>query len=219
MEPVSVIIPAYNEEERILETLSTLQGKEWIHQIIVVDDGSSDQTVAIAKQFTPFVYQHASNQGKAEAMLTGASKAESSILLFLDADLGKSAAKAKELITPLWQDHADMTVASFPPALNSGFGIVKRLAILAIYLQTGKKLTAPLSGQRAIKKELFKSSYRGDHGFGIEVGLSIDFIKAGHRLLEIPIAFSHREMGKTFKGFLHRMKQGVAVCQSLLSRR
>ncbi|WP_025026177.1 glycosyltransferase family 2 protein [Caldalkalibacillus mannanilyticus] len=219
MEPVSVIIPAYNEEERIGRTLAVLRNQQWVQELIVVDDGSSDRTGDEARQHTDDVLRHSENMGKAKAILTGVERAQSSLLLLLDADLEDSAILAKSLLVPIWENEADMTIAIFPPALQSGFGLVKRVASWAIYRQTGQSVQAPLCGQRAIRKKAFDQCYRGDRGFGIEVGLTLDFIRSGYRVSEVPIAFSHREMGRDIRGFTHRFKQGLAVCHSLISRR
>ena len=159
------------------------------------------------------------NYGKGKALQTGCSLAKGDIYLFLDADLGESAPLAISLITPIQLKQADMTIALFPPSTASGFGIVKRFAGWAILQKTGRRLKAPLSGQRAIRKQMFWSCYQGDQGFGFEVGLSIDFLLAGYQLEEVEIPFTHRETGKGWTGFLHRFKQGLAVSHALLSRR
>jgi glycosyltransferase involved in cell wall biosynthesis len=219
VEQVSVIIPAYNEESRIENTLRSLHMEDWIKELIVVDDGSTDQTVTLAKKWTNHVIRLPHNVGKALALQTGYKYATSPILLFLDADLEESTRFAKKLVEPVWRDDVDMTIAVLPAARNGGFGLVKQFAAWGIYYKTGRRLCSPLSGQRAIKKDVVEACYQGDRGFGIEVGLSLDFLLAGYTIEEVPIPFTHRETGKRVPGFLHRMKQGVSVCQALLSRR
>jgi glycosyltransferase involved in cell wall biosynthesis len=219
VEQVSVIIPAYNEEQRIENTLRSVYQKEWIKELIVVDDGSTDQTATIAKKWTNHVIRLPHNAGKAFALKAGCDYATSPILLFLDADLEESTSFAKKLVEPMWQEDVDMTIAVLPAARNGGFGLVKQFAAWGIYYKTGRRLHAPLCGQRAIKKVVIEACYQGDRGFGIEVGLSLDCLLAGYTIQEVPIPFTHRETGKRVPGFLHRMKQGVSVCQALLSRR
>lgn len=220
MDSVSIIIPAYNEEERIETTLrSLLQSGEWFQEIIVVDDGSTDRTYTLAKQWTPHVLRLEQNHGKAYALQQGCSLASSGIFLFLDADLDETAPLGISLVQPLRERKADMTVAVFPPTVHSGFGLVRKFAEWGIYKKTGVSLQAPLCGQRAIRREVYQACYQGDQGFGIEVGLTVDLLLAGYKLEEIEIAFAHRETGKSIAGFLHRFRQGIAISQALLSRR
>lgn len=219
LEQVSIIIPAYNEELRIGNTLSSLRNEAWIREVIVVDDGSEDKTYSVSKKWTKHVIQLPHNSGKAKAIAKGCEYASSSILLFLDADLEHSAALAKMLIPPIWDEEADMTIAIFPPTLSGGFGMVKTVASWGIHKKTGRRLLAPLCGQRAIKKEVLQACYQGDRGFGIEVGLAVDCLRAGYKVQEVEIGFTHRETGRSVSGFFHRMKQGISVCQALFSRR
>lgn len=220
MDSVSIIIPAYNEEERIGTTLRSLvQSGSWFDELIVVDDGSNDKTHSIAEQWTKQVMRIEQNQGKGFALQMGSSMAKGDILLFLDADLEETAAFGKQLLPPLEQNKVEMTVAILPPTRKSGFGLVKRLARWGIYRETGVFLEAPLSGQRAIRRNIYQACSPGDQGFGFEVGLTVELLKAGYSIEEVEIPFCHRETGKNISGFMHRFRQGVAVSQALFSRR
>lgn len=219
MSDVSIIIPAYNEAHYIGSTLEALlKDSSWFGELIVVDDGSTDQTVSLARRFTNQVVRLPHNQGKAAAIMAGVKRATCSTLLFLDADLGESAILAPSLIQPVQGDLCDMSIAVLPEARRGGFGIVKQLARKGIYKRSGVWLRAPLSGQRALRKEEFLAIYRPDEGFGFEVGLTIDYLQAGLRIKELEIPFVHRERGKTISGFWHRFKQGLAVQQALKVR-
>ncbi|MDQ0337712.1 glycosyltransferase involved in cell wall biosynthesis [Caldalkalibacillus uzonensis] len=220
MDQVSIIIPAYNEEQYIGQTLSTLVGSgDWFKELIVIDDGSDDNTFHQARVYTPHVIRLSGNKGKSAAMMTGVYQSRGSILVFLDADLGNSAHLAKLLLQPVQNQAADMTIAVLPRTKQGGLGLVKRFASWGIYRQTGVWLEAPLSGQRAVRKKHFLSSYRGDQGFGFEVGLTIDYLQAGYVIQEVEVPFTHRERGKTVDGFWHRFKQGLAVKQALKLRK
>mgnify|MGYP001502956578 CR=1 FL=1 len=220
MDSVSIIIPAYNEAERIGTTLRSLvQSGSWFDELIVVDDGSGDGTSSIAKQWTDQVVRLEENRGKGYALTLGSSIAKGDLLLFLDADLEKTAALAKRLLPPIAENRVEMTVAILPPTRKSGFGLVKRLARWGIYRKTGVLLQAPLSGQRAIRKDVFQASSPAEQGFGFEVDLTVKLLKRGYQIEELEIPFSHRETGKDVAGFIHRFRQGVAVSQALFSRR
>ncbi len=219
MTDVSIIIPAYNEEDYIGSTLKALtEDPSWYNELIVVDDGSTDKTSRVAKQYVSQVISLPYNQGKSAALMAGVAHSSGAFLVFLDADLGDSARLAQRLVKPVQEEACDMSIAILPPTTEGGLGIVKNWAKRGIYDLTGVWLTAPLSGQRALRKKEFLSTYKGDQGFGFEVGLTIDYLRAGYRIKEIEIPFVHRQHGKTWAGFWHRFKQGLAVNQALKVR-
>ncbi len=219
-ENISVIIPAYNEENYIKSTIEAIFFWPFLVEIIVVNDGSKDQTEkileAIAMDIPIKSITLTSNQGKGQALMEGLKLATGSIIMFLDADLGESAKYATKLLTPILEKKADMTVAILPKSKKkAGFGFVKNLADKGIYHLTGFKSLAPLSGQRAMKREVIEQIPKLIHGFGIEVGLTIDAIKKGFSIREIEIPFQHRETGRDIQGFYHRGKEFIAVIRAL----
>src|SRR5690606_2730003 len=116
--------------------------------------------------------------------------------------LEQSAVHLAALIEPVAAGRTDMAIAVFAaPSQNGGFGIAKRVAQAGIYRLTGRRLAAPLSGQRAIRRELLQSIGRLPQGFGIEVGLTIDAARMGWCIAEVPLPLKHRELGKTMRGF------------------
>lgn len=217
---VSCIVPAYNEEHYISATLSALRRLPEIHEIIVVDDGSKDATVRLAKKWADIVIPHPRNKGKGAAMYTGLNASSGDILLFVDGDLGLSAKNAAMLIDPLIQEQAHMTVAVLPPARRQGgFGLVKNLAAHGISRITGFTPRAPLSGQRGITRNAVNSITSWDCRFGIEVGMTIDVLLAGYHIRELEVPFSHRETGRDWRGWMHRGKQYWSVRKILKVKR
>ncbi|GAB7386178.1 glycosyltransferase family 2 protein [Bacillaceae bacterium] len=216
MVKVSVIIPAFNEEAYLEETLTALRPLGFVHELIVVDDGSSDRTAEIASRYADRVIRHEKNKGKGAALQTGWQQARGDVFLFLDADLGKTVRHSESLLEPIVTEAADMAVAILPPAeRKGGFGLVKKLASWGIYGLTGFRPQAPLSGQRAVRREVMERLSPLPQGFGIEVGMTIDLLRAGYRIVEVKIPFSHRETGRDLSGFWHRGKQLLAVGQTL----
>jgi len=111
---ISVIIPAYNEEGTIADVIKTVKKVPEINNIIVVSDGSTDNTVDIARRLGVEVYQLKENIGKGGAIKKGFEKTDSDILLFLDADLiGLTCEHIYTLINPLTEDKADMSLGIF----------------------------------------------------------------------------------------------------------
>jgi glycosyltransferase involved in cell wall biosynthesis len=222
---VSIVVPAWNEERMLAATLAALhqmkneQGDALWTELIVVDDGSSDKTAEEADRWATSVIVHGSRLGKGAAMRTGWTQAKGDIVLFADADLGHSAVHLAGLLQPVISGEADMAIARFAvPAAKGGFGLVKMFAARGIYMLTGLKLEAPLSGQRAVSSRLLRQIGRPPAGFGIEVGLTIDAARLGCRICEVPLPLVHRETGRTLAGFWHRGLQLLDIGITMLTR-
>ncbi|OAJ76065.1 glycosyltransferase [Brevibacillus sp. SKDU10] len=217
---VSAIIPAFNEQDWIEETVSTLRGSSFIHELIVVDDGSIDCTANIARPWVDQLIIMPKNVGKGAALHAGWKEATGDIILFLDADLQKSAREVDKLLTPVVRKDCDMSIAILPKApRKAGFGLAKKLAQQGIVQMTLQKLQAPLSGQRAFRRDLFSCVRFVDCGFGIEVAMTIDILRAGYRIIEVPVNFTHRYTTNNLHGFLHRGKEFWHVYRTLQRKR
>ena len=134
MSYISIIIPAYNEENKIKDTLESIKDIKEIDEIIVVDDGSSDKTSEVAKSVKSDkinVITQSQNRGKGYALNNGLKEAmkKADIIGFLDGDLGNTASEVEKLITPIINNECDVTIAKFHPAKKKGgLGFVKNLA-------------------------------------------------------------------------------------------
>ena len=207
-----VIIPAYNESERLAETLTALKGQTWVNKIILIDDGSTDDTKGIALEFTDAVYSHEVNKGKAEAVFTGLSKLTGEWVILLDADLGGTATEAEKLLIPLENKLVDMSIAMLPNLKKKGFGLVKNRAKNIVLKQTNVHLHSPLSGQRAFHHSWVPYILSGKGvGYGLEIYLNLLFLKHGAIIKEVNTEMAHRETGKNLKGFYHRAKQWLEM--------
>ena len=213
---ISFIIPAYNEEGRIEKTLQALKSISHASEIIVVNDGSTDQTAEIAKQYADQVISYPFNKGKGYALKQGWQEAKGTYIACLDADLEETAKEILSLIEPIKKGEADVTISIIKPGKKAGAGIVKKRVQALVYKKTGVKVEAPLSGQRVFHRKwlplLLNQTYRG---FGIETQMTIDLLCAGANYLEIETTMKHREMGRDFKGFYHRLKQWVDIEKQL----
>lgn len=215
-EQVSVVIPAYNEEEQLFETLFTLANSFSPKEIIGINDGSSDKTGEILEKFCTHTIQFNKNHGKGSALKAGWEKATGEIIVCLDADLGSSVREAYKLVEPLQNPDIDGVIGRLPSQKKGGFGVVKRYAQKIIYQETGQWFLAPLSGQRSFRKQwlsvLLSKTY---YGYGVEVVMTIDLIKSGARIVERDVDMYHRELGKTLSGFWHRGKQWYHLSKTL----
>ena len=107
---VGVIIPAYNEAERIRQTIRAVRLLPNIAEIVVVDDGSADETASEALREGARVVWHQANYGKGQALKTGIQSVRSEVIVFADADMGEYASDLYKLIEPIVSGKADMTV-------------------------------------------------------------------------------------------------------------
>jgi len=214
--PVSVIIPAYNEAGRIGETVRAARAIAEVEEVLVVDDASGDRTAEDAAAAGARVVRQDRNRGKGAALARGIEEARGEILVLLDADLGPSAAEARKLLLPILAGEADLTVARFPRARRKGgFGLVKGLARRGIRYFTGLEMESPISGQRALRRSAAPLILPLAPGFGAEVAMTIDAVRAGLRVLEVPTSMTHRETGRDLRGFLHRGRQFADIARTL----
>jgi len=199
--------------------------------VVVVDDGSVDGTGAQAALAGAVVTRHARNRGKAAAMETGAetvrviesertehngaTDAPSRHLLFLDADLGLTAANATPLTQPVLAGEADMTIAIFADRVKrGGHGLV-----LGLERATGWRPAEPLNGQRCLTRAAFEAARPLADGWGVEAGLTIDLLRKGMRITEVQVPLAHRATGSDLAAQLHRAHQFADVARALAARK
>ncbi|KMY23211.1 family 2 glycosyl transferase [Actinobaculum suis] len=225
---VAVVIAAKDEAARIGRTVRAAHALPRVDLVVVVDDGSEDDTQAIARASGATVVRHSVNRGKASAMETGASVvrmrdregAPPRLLLFLDADLGDSAVATTPLIEPVVRGEVDCTIAALPPQEGAGGrGFVVNLGRQAIQRATGWKPVAPLSGQRCLTAAAFDAARPLAKGWGVEVGMTIDLLTSGYTLQEIPCDLQHRATGNDLAGIMHRAAQYRDVSLAVWARR
>ncbi|MDR1713545.1 MAG: glycosyltransferase family 2 protein [Coriobacteriales bacterium] len=221
---VIVLIPAYNEAQRIAATVQAAASIPGVTQVIVVDDGSTDDTFRCAQAAGATVLAKRRNSGKGAALNLGLEAVtatlrhqDSAAIMLLDGDLGASATGAAALLEPILAGQADMTIGILPPpARKVGFGRVKQLAREAIRKYgDGFEASAPLSGQRAMTPQCLEAVTPFAAGFGVEAVMTIRALQAGLKVLELPIAVEHRASGRDLAGLAHRTRQYLEVRKAL----
>ena len=226
---VAVVIPAWNEADRIGQTVTAAAGLRNVGLVVVVDDGSADGTGAVARRAGAVVLRHSRNRGKAAAMQSGANAVGlvdqrerrecPRHLLFLDADLADSAAQAGPLSDPVLADRADMTIAVFAATVKlGGHGLVVGLSGAGIERATGWRPAQPLNGQRCLTRAAFEAARPLAPGFGVETALTIDLLRLGMRVREVEVPLAHRATGNDWPGQLHRARQFADVARALAAR-
>jgi glycosyltransferase involved in cell wall biosynthesis len=230
MSQVAVVIPAYNEADLVGATVTAAAALPGVDVVVVVDDGSRDATADVAGQAGAAVLRHARNRGKAAAMETGAEAvrlldqrepgAAARHLLFLDADLGATAAAAGPLIKPVAAGEADLAIAVFANRVKQGgHGFVVGLSAAGIRRATGWTPAQPLNGQRCLTRAAFDAARPLARGFGVETAMTIDLKRKGLRVTEVEVDLAHRATGTDLRAQLHRARQFADVAWALATRR
>jgi hypothetical protein len=196
---LTVLVAARNEEGWIGETVGTLRRDFPGAQILVVDGASEDATAARAEEAGAVVVR-LGLRGKGEALTAGERAAPPGPLLLCDADLHGS-------LRPLADSSADLAVAAFRRRSGGGFGIAKRVSRELIRLWTGRAPREPLSGQRRLSERARRACFPVAAGFGCEVRMTIDAVRAGLSFEEVELELGHRATARDAAGFVHRGRQ------------
>ena len=200
---VSVVIPAFNEaslvERCVVETVATLNGLEFRHEVIVVDDGSEDGTAELAQSVADRFPQvrvvgHNVNHGKGSALIRGASAAVGELVLFLDADLEVHPRQLRLLWQTMEETGADVVIGSklhrdaqtdYPlerQVLSRGYyWLVKALFRLPVHdTQTGLKLYRRPVIARILPRLVIKR-------YAHDLELLVNVHRLGYRIAETPV--------------------------------
>ncbi|HWM89892.1 MAG TPA: glycosyltransferase family 2 protein [Thermoanaerobaculia bacterium] len=200
---VAAIVPAYNEAETLIEVLKVLQATPLIHEVLVVSDGSTDDTVEIARSRGLRTIHLRQNQGKGIAMAVGVAHTDAPILTFVDGDiLNLTVDQLTRLIEPVLSGQSDMNVGvrDRGPALND---FQRRHGPL-------------LSGIRCLRREIFEAVPESHlEGFAIETGLNWACGELGMRITTT-VLHNLKHLVKEKKrglvrGFRARMRMFAAV--------
>jgi glycosyltransferase involved in cell wall biosynthesis len=215
---VLALVAAHDEAARIGACVSAL--RRLANEVVVVDDGSRDRTASEATSAGATVLRTPRRRGKGGALEGALRRIEAAdVWLLADGDLGATASNLAPLLEAVTSGEADLAIAVLPPARAGGFGLVKRLAAHLIRGQTGFRASEPLSGQRVLTSKAMEAVRPLAGGFGVETAMTIDAVRAGLRVVEIPIdGLEHRTTYRTPMGFLHRGSQGWDVVKAVLPR-
>jgi glycosyltransferase involved in cell wall biosynthesis len=207
---LAVVIAAHQEADRIGPTVTGVREAFPGALVVVADDGSDDDTAAVARAAGAEVVRLPRRSGKGGAASLAAEHALAAgpeIVLLCDADLAASAARLRPLVDAVAAGETDLAIAVFARKVGGGFGIAVGFAHWAIQRLTGLDLRAPISGQRALRAEVLDVVTPFAPGFGMEIGMTVDAARAGYRIAEVEVDLEHRATGRTWRGFLHRFRQ------------
>jgi glycosyltransferase involved in cell wall biosynthesis len=211
---IVAIVSAYNEADRLPDTIAALRAALPGAQVLVADDASTDTTPQAARAAGAEVVRAPRNLGKGGAttlaalrVLSQAREDPAAVFVLCDGDLGGSARELAALADVVRRGEADLAVAAFTRKVGGGFGLAVGFASWAIRSRSGLQLRAPISGQRALSAAALLASVPFAARFGMEIGMTVDVARAGLRVREVELALEHRATGRTWRGFVHRGRQ------------
>ncbi len=212
---VSIVIPVYNEKDRIRKTLEHLKFP-WIKEIILINDGSTDGTEKEVENFPGIkMINFNENRGKGQAVQTGISHSKGQIIAILDADLGSSVREIDKLVAPVLDGEIEIAIASIP-IRGGGVGLVRKIANFGLKTLTGRSMKAPLSGQRVFQRKVLNKIIPFQDGFGLEIAMDINIIRNNLKFKEIECDIMHRITGNNWQGYLHRGKQFIDIFKTII---
>lgn len=202
--PLSIIIPARNEAKNLPALLSALRNSYADAEILVIDDGSTDDTAKVAERFGATVIAHPYCMGNGAAIKTGARRAKGAILVFMDGDGQHDPQDIPALLAKIAAGY-DMAVGARHPSSQASFfrwaanGFYNRLASL----MTGHRIEDLTSGFRAVRARQFrKFLYLLPNGFSYPTTSTMAFFRSGYPVAYVPIHAGKRQ-GKSHIRLLH----------------
>lgn len=214
---IVAVIPAHNEERFIGSIV--LQARKYVDTVIVVDDGSSDDTAELAEAAGATVIRHPENRGKGAALNTGFAAARElapRAVVVLDADGQHAARQIPDLVQPLLDGSADMVVGSRFLGQSSHISLVRRLGMhgltMASNVGSGVSVTDSQTGFRAFSGAVVERISFRSTGFSVESEMQFIAKELGLRIVEVPIAVTYQDRAKR-----SMWAQGLQVLNGILN--
>lgn len=190
-------IPAYNEEKTIAKVVVGAQSHT--SNVIVIDDGSSDMTAAIAEKLGAKVIRHERNMGKGEAFRSLFSECRemgAEVMITLDGDDQHDPADIPKLVDPVLKGEADVVIGSRFHADNKGIPSYRKAGNRLLNAVTVSGVSDTQSGFRAYNKKAIEALRPSESGMGVDSEILMDASKGGLRILEVPVSVKYG-IGKT----------------------
>lgn len=215
---ISILIPTYNEESYILQTLKRVneQKSKLNLEIVISDDGSTDQTISILnnnKYLFDKLVSNKKNQGKGAALKIGLNNCSGDIIIIQDADLEYNPEEFSDLIDPFLKNEADVVYGSrflgnkTKRVLYFKNRIANFFLTMLVNLLTNLNFTDVETGYKAFRKDILKDIVLKENSFTFEIEFTMKIAKLKKRIYEVGISYNGRtvEEGKKIKvkdGFL-----------------
>ena len=212
-----VIIPAFNEQAAIGEIVE--KSLQYADDVLVVDDGSSDNTSQIAEKAGASIIKHPTNFGKGVALKDAFAKVKGyDIVVTIDGDGQHNPDEMPELIKPIREDKADFVNGSryingFEENTPAYRRVGQRVLDIATNITAGTSVTDSQSGFRAFRGDTISCYKFRDPGFGIESEMIADAAENNLRIIEVPITVKYDVENSSTKG---PVTHGVGVLLKII---
>lgn len=221
---LSIIMPVYNEARTVGQAVERVLAVEYPCpvELIVVDDGSADDTAGILDEYGQFgirVVRHHVNFGKGAAVRTGVSQASGTHVLILDADLEYSPTDIPALLGPVLEGKSDYVFGTRVFGMNTCFRSFKfalggRVLTLAANLLYDSCLTDLHTCLKLVPLADFRAMELRENGFGLDTELTARLLRSGVRPFEVPVSYAGRSVAE---GKKINWRDGMR-CVSILTR-
>jgi glycosyltransferase involved in cell wall biosynthesis len=203
---VSFIVPAYDEAANIDDVLHRVYALPLRQEVIAVDDGSTDATVAILERWSEshglILLRHERNRGKGAAVRTGIGHSTGEIVVIQDADMEYDPADVVELVRPIVEGYADVVYGSrltggrAPRAYMFWHRVGNRMLALLTNLLWNTTISDMETGYKAFRGEIIRGFRLHEEDFRIEPEITSEVLRRKLRLYQIPIAYYGRTHGE-----------------------
>lgn len=224
---LSVIIPVYNERERLTEAVRQVLAVDLADEIIIVDDGSTDGTRDLYPEIAGWsdrikIHFHSHNQGKGAAVRTGFGLATGDVLLIQDADLEYDPRDYPKLLDPIAMGRAAVVYGSRlrggpTKAMFFWHMVGNKFLTLVTNLLYNAILTDMETCYKVFKAEVVRDLPLRSRGFEFEPEITSKVLKRGYRIYEVPISYFGREFDEGKK--IRPIYDGTRALWALLKYR